>query len=67
MQVCALPMAYYLKHQAAIPWAQIQECSTITVQAEGSRHREAVLHCKETTGVAPYNRIGSKRGKPPRG
>lgn len=55
MQVCALPMAYYLKHKAAIPWAQIQECSTITAQVEGSRQHESVLHCKEATGAAPVH------------
>jgi hypothetical protein len=54
LQVCALPLAYYLKHQAAIPWDTIQECCTLTAQSEGSRHREAVLHCKETTGNVPF-------------
>lgn len=62
MQVCALPMAYYLKHKAAIPWAQIQECSTITAQVEGSRHHESVLHCKEATGAAPVHSYVSVSG-----
>lgn len=55
--MCALPLAYYLKHQSTIPWAHIEECNTITAQAEGSRHREAVLHCKETTGTVPSAQV----------
>jgi hypothetical protein len=47
IQVCALPLAYYLKHQAAIPWPTVHECNTLTFKEEGSRHREAVLHCKD--------------------
>jgi hypothetical protein len=30
-----------------MPWSTIHECNTLTFQEEGSRHREAVLHCKD--------------------